>query len=74
MTDSATNSIVLGTWFIKTTKALILSIDRTKLFIGKFTSLGASTMSLQQTMYFDSLVNGKKQTLKKIRNAYYEGF
>jgi hypothetical protein len=31
MTDSATNSKVLGFWFIKNSKELILSIDSTKL-------------------------------------------
>ena len=41
---------------------------------GKYTNLGAGEMSFQQTIYFDSLVNGKKETFKKNINTYYEGF
>jgi hypothetical protein len=41
---------------------------------GKYTELGAGKMSFQQTMYFDSLVNGKIETYKKNINTYYEGF
>jgi len=41
---------------------------------GKYTNLGAGRMSFQQTVYFDSLVNGKKETFRKNINTYYEGF
>ena len=41
---------------------------------GKYTSLGAGRMSFQQTIYFDSLVNGTKETFRKNINTYYEGF
>ena len=43
-------------------------------FKGKFSSLGAGRMSLQQTLYFDSLIDGKKQALRKNINVYYQGF
>jgi hypothetical protein len=41
---------------------------------GKYTSLGAGKMSFQQTIYFDSLVNGKMETFRKNINTYYKGF
>lgn len=40
----------------------------------KYTRLGAGNLDLQQTEYFDSLINGKKETLKKVINAYLESY
>lgn len=41
---------------------------------GKYTSLGAGKMSLQQITYFDSLVNDKMESFRKNTNTYYKAF
>jgi hypothetical protein len=41
---------------------------------GKFTQLGTNGMAFQQTFFTDSLINGKKETLRKIVNTYFENY
>lgn len=41
---------------------------------GKYTKLGAGNMSLQQTVIFDSMINGKKEIFKKNINTTYESY
>ena len=41
---------------------------------GKYTSLGAGNMSFQQTVLFDSLQNGQKQTFRKNINTTFQAY
>ena len=41
---------------------------------GKYTTLGAGRLDFQQTVYLDSLVNGKKLKYKKIINTYLTSY
>ena len=43
-------------------------------FVGRYTYLGVGGMALEQTFVFDSLVNGKHETFKKVINTYFEEF
>lgn len=42
--------------------------------VGKYTSLGVGGLSIAQTSFFDSLVNNKSQTFKKVINIYFDPY
>lgn len=44
------------------------------LMSGKYTSLGTGILAFQQTILFDSLINGKKEVCRKNINSFFESY